>query len=66
MAKTVSRFREKPIKDIAAIAPNNEIGMVTNGTRAVRKEPINATTTMPTNSTVSIKVIKISLSASRM
>ncbi len=66
MASTVSKFNEKPTKDIAAIAPNIEIGMVTSGTNAVLKLPIMASTTKPTNKTVSASVINISRNESRI
>ena len=66
MASTVRRLKEKPIKAMAATAPSSEIGMVTKGTSAVRTEPISTTTTKPTNSTVSARVVKISANALRM
>ena len=66
IAKMVSRFMEKPMSDIAAVAPKMEMGMVRSGTRALRAEPISASTTKPTNRIVSPSVLKISATASRM
>ena len=66
MASVVSRFREKPISDIQAMAPRMEIGMVSSGTSAVRNEPMSASTTRPTSKMVSDRVVKISRRASRM
>ena len=51
---------------MAAMAPKMEIGIVIRGTRAVRKEPIIITTTIPTKIMVSASVINISCSALRM
>ena len=66
IARMVSRFMEKPIRDIAAVAPSMEMGMVNSGTRALRAEPISARTTRPTSKMVSPSVLKISATASRM
>ncbi len=65
-ASMVSRLSENPMRDMAAVAPRIEIGMVRRGTKALRIDPINATTTSPTRKTVSPSVRKISLTASRM
>ncbi len=56
IASTVSKLSEKPMLNMAAIAPSSETGIVTNGTSAVRAEPIKANTTMPTNKIVSASV----------
>ena len=66
MAKTVNKLSVNPIRVMAAMAPKMEIGIVIRGTRAVRKEPIIITTTIPTKIMVSASVIKISCSALRM
>ena len=66
IASTVSRLSEKPISDIAATAPSNEIGIVTSGTSAARNEPMKTTITRPTSITVSARVMKISRRALRM
>ena len=55
-----------PIRDIAAVAPKMEMGIVSSGTKALRAEPINARTTKPTSNIVSPSVLKISATASRM
>ena len=65
-ARMVSRFSEKPIRDIAAIALKIDMGIVSNGTMALRTEPMSATTTRPTRKTVSPSVRKISFTASRI
>ena len=65
-ARIVSRLSEKPISDIAAIAPRIDMGMVRSGTAALRTEPMSAITTKPTRKTVSPSVRKISLTASRI
>ena len=51
---------------MAAAAPNSDIGIVISGTSAARNEPMSAITTTPTSRTVSISVMKISRSASRI
>ena len=66
MAKTVNKLSVNPISVMAAMAPKIEIGIVISGTRAVRKEPIMTTTTIPTKRMVSASVIKISCSAFRI
>src|SRR5690606_39361061 len=58
MGRMVSRLREKPTRVMAATAPSREMGMVIRGTRAVRSEPISASTTMPTRMMVSTRVIE--------
>ncbi len=60
MASMVSKLSENPMSDMAAIAPSNEIGMVSSGTIAVRSDPMSATTTNPTRKIVSPRVMKIS------
>ena len=56
----VSRFRLKPNASMTIAAPTSETGMATNGTSAVRTEPMNRNTTSPTISTVSPSVLVIS------
>ena len=62
MASRVSRFSENPIAIMAAMAPMREIGMVTRGTSALRADPRNRNTMMPTMATVSTNVVAISFS----
>ena len=66
IARMVSKFMEKPISEIAAVAPRIEMGIVSSGTKALRAEPIRARTTKPTSRMVSPSVLKISATASRM
>ncbi len=47
-------------------APTRETGMATSGTSAVRTEPMNRKTTMPTIRIVSESVLAISFSAASM
>src|SRR5712691_3838038 len=66
IARIVRRFRLNPNAIMTTPAPIRETGMATSGTSAVRIEPRNRNTTIPTMRIVSIRVLVISLSASCM
>ena len=66
MARIVNRFRLKPNAYMKIAAPTNDTGMATNGTKAVRTEPMNRNTTVATIRIVSPSVLVISARALRM
>jgi hypothetical protein len=66
IASKVNKLSEKPIKYITTVAPINDTGMATNGTKAVRIDPMNRKTTTATLKMVSNKVLEISVNDLRM